>query len=146
MPVGLGVPAITAVRTALDPTEIGLCVVVRVKAEGSPIASTFTESGPDVDWPYVSSPEYTAVMDTVPPAPAANAGVNMHEADPLPFTAAVAHGVVVELPMVALKATVPVGVAPLPETTVETVIGSPLGTGAEGLTRSGWRSPTRSSP
>ena len=47
------------------------------------------------------------------------------------------HGVLVELPMVALKATVPVGVAPLPETTVETVIGSPFGTGAEGLTRVG---------
>jgi hypothetical protein len=61
----------------------------------------------------------------------------MQEATPLPFTAAVAHGVLVELPMVALKATVPVGVAPLPETTVETVIGSPFGTGAEGLTRVG---------
>ena len=58
---------------------------------------------------------YAAVIDTVPPAPAANAGVNVHEAAPVPFTGAVAQAVLVELPMVALKATVPVGVAPLPE-------------------------------
>jgi hypothetical protein len=77
------------------------------------------------------------VIDTVPPAPAANAGVNVHEAVPLPVTVAVRHGVVVELPMVALKAAVPVGVGPLPDTRVETVIGSPFGTGAEGLIRVG---------
>ncbi len=137
MPVGLGVPVITAVRTALDPTEIVLFEVVSVKVAGSPTASTFTERGPDVDWLYVSSPEYAAVIDTLPPAPAANAGVNVHEAIPLPSTGAEGHGVLVELPMVALKATVPVGVAPLPETTVETVIGSAFGTGAAGLTRVG---------
>ena len=85
----------------------------------------------------MSSPEYTAVIDTVPPAPAANAGVKVHDAVPLPFSGAVTQGVLVELPIVALKATVPVGVAPLPETTVETVIGSAFGTGAEGLTRVG---------
>jgi hypothetical protein len=116
---------------------MGLFEVVSVKTVGSPIASTFTERGPDVDWPYVLSPEYRAVIDTTPPAPAANAGVNVQEAIPLPSTGAVAQGVLVELPIVALKATVPVGVAPLPETTVETVIGSPFGTGAEGLTRVG---------
>src|SRR5579864_8703324 len=78
-----------------------------------------------------------AVIDTLPPVLGANAGVNVHEAAPLPFTGAMGQGVLVELPMVALKATAPVGVAPLPETAVETVIGSALGTGAEGLTRVG---------
>jgi hypothetical protein len=85
----------------------------------------------------VSSPEYTAPTDTLPPAPAANAGVNVHEAIPLLSTGAVGQGVLVELPIVALKATMPVGVAPLPDATVETVIGSAFGTGAEGLTRVG---------
>jgi hypothetical protein len=112
-------------------------VVVSVKPLGSPIANTVTERGPDVDWPYVSSPEYRAVMDTLPPAPAGNAGVNVHEAIPLPFTGALRHGVLVEPPMVALKATVPVGVAPPPDTTVETLTGAPFGTGAEGVTRVG---------
>ena len=128
---------ITAVRTTFDPTEIVLFEVVRVKVAGSPTASTFTERVPDVDWLYVSSPEYAAVIDTLPPAPAANAGVNVHEAIPLPSIGAEGHGVLIELPMVALKATVPVGVLPLPETTVETVIGSAFGTGAAGLTRVG---------
>ena len=128
---------ITAVRTTFDPTEIVLFEVVRVKVAGSPTASTFTERAPDVDWLYVSSPEYAAVIDTLPPAPAANAGVNVHEAIPLPSIGAEGHGVLIELPMVALKATVPVGVLPLPETTVETVIGSAFGTGAAGLTRVG---------
>jgi hypothetical protein len=50
VPVGLGVPTIVAVRTALDPTEIVLFEAVSVKLVGSPIASTFTERSPDVDW------------------------------------------------------------------------------------------------
>ena len=137
MPVGLGVPVMTAVRAALDPTEIGPFDAVSVNVDGNPIARTFTGRGPDVDWAYVSSPEYTAVIDTLPPAPTANAGVSVHEAIPLLSTGAVGHGVLVELPIVALKATVPVGMTPLPETTVETVTGSPFGTGAEGLIRVG---------
>jgi hypothetical protein len=47
----LGVPVISAVRTAFEPTDMGLFEVVSVKAVGSPTASTFTERGPDVDWP-----------------------------------------------------------------------------------------------
>ena len=50
VPPGRGEPVSCAVSVALLPTVSGLLVVVRVKVDGSPIASTFTERVPDVDW------------------------------------------------------------------------------------------------
>src|SRR5271166_207124 len=129
LPVGVGDPCSWAVRVIVDPMTTGFFDEVRVKPAGRPVESTATDSDPDMEGAYVVSPSYREVTQTVPPTPGANAGVKVQVATPLPFSGAAGHGVVDEVPMVAVKVATPVA-RPAPPVTVEvTVIGAALGTG-----------------